>query len=242
MSGRLSRYALFQARDYVRERGVPLLLVGALLLLMASQGAIGSGGVDLRGTSMGTLAMAAVFLELFAPTAVLIAVNGIISSDRKHHYYRLLFAKPVAAPRYYGQAWLVSLLGTLVATLLVMAAFALFLGTVPIAAALHFVLLYFILFGGVGFLLSAITEYDWVALGVVWSLAWLLRSWLPASGSFVGRVVDVLLPPLQLLTGAAAPLLSGGGIDTISRIWIVGYGVAAFAIGLIVVRYRPMAS
>jgi ABC-type transport system involved in multi-copper enzyme maturation permease subunit len=242
MSGRLSRYALFQARDYVRERGVPLLLVGALLLLMASQGAIGPGGVDLRGTSMGTLAMAAIFLELFAPTAVLIAVNGIVSSDRKHHYYRLLFAKPVAAPRYYGQAWLVSLLGTLMATLLVMTGFTLFLGAVPLAAALHFVLLYLILFGGVGFLLSAITEYDWVALGVVWSLAWLLRSWLPASESFIGRVVDIVLPPLQLLTGAAAPLLSGGGIDTISRIWIVGYGIAAFTIGLVVVRYRPMAS
>lgn len=242
MSGRLARYALFQARDYLRERGVPLLLVGALLLLMASQGAIGPGGVDLRGTSLGTLIMAAVFLELFAPTAVLIAVNGIVSSDRKHHYYRLLFAKPIAAPRYYGQAWLVSLLGTLVATLLVMEGFTLFLGAVPMAAALHFVLLYFILFGGVGFLLSAITEYDWVALGVVWSLAWLLRSWLPASESFIGRVVDVLLPPLQLLTGAAAPLLNGAGIDTASRIWIVGYGVAAFAIGLIVVRYRPMAS
>jgi ABC-type transport system involved in multi-copper enzyme maturation permease subunit len=242
VSGRLARYALFQARDYLRERGVPLLLVGALLLLMASQGAIGPGGVDLRGTSLGTLIMAAVFLELFAPTAVLIAVNGIVSSDRKHHYYRLLFAKPIAAPRYYGQAWLVSLLGTLVATLLVMEGFTLFLGAVPMAAALHFVLLYFILFGGVGFLLSAITEYDWVALGVVWSLAWLLRSWLPASESFIGRVVDVLLPPLQLLTGAAAPLLNGAGIDTASRIWIVGYGVAAFAIGLIVVRYRPMAS
>ncbi len=242
MSGRLARYALFQARDYVRERGVPLLLVGALLLLMTSQGAIGPGGVDLRGTSMGTLLMAAVFFELFAPTAVLIAVNGLISGDRKHRYYRLLFAKPVAPTRYYAQAWLVSLLGTLVATLLVTAGFKLFLGAVPIGAALHFVLLYFILFGGVGFLLSAITEYDWVALGVVWSLAWLLRSWLPASDSFIGRVVDVLLPPLQLLTGAAAPLLSGGEMDTISRLWIVGYGVAALAIGLIVVRHRPMAS
>lgn len=242
MSASLARYAPFQARDYVRERGVPLLLVGALLLLMASQGAIGPGGVDLRGTRAGTLFVAAIFLELFAPTAVLIAVNGIVSGDRKHGYYRLLFAKPVAAPLYYAQAWLVSLLGTLVATLVVMAGYTIFFGTVPIVGALHFVFLYFILFGGVGFLLSAITEYDWIALGVIWSLAWLLRSWLPASESFPGRVVDVLLPPLQLLTGAAAPLLNGGGIDTFSRIWLTGYGVAAFAIGLVVVRHRPMAS
>lgn len=242
MSGRLARYALFQARDYVRERGLPLLFVGALLLLMASQGAIGAGGMDSGGSSVRTLAIAAIFLELFAPTAVLIAVNGIISGDRKHGHYRLLFAKPIPAPRYYAQAWLVSLLGTLGATLLVMVGFRIFFGAVHIAGALHFVLLYFVLFGGVGFLLSAITEYDWIALGVVWSLAWLLRSWFPASESSLGRVVDALLPPLQLLAGASAPLLSGGGIDTLSRLWMVGYGVAAFAIGLVVVRYRPMAS
>jgi ABC-type transport system involved in multi-copper enzyme maturation permease subunit len=242
MSGRLARYALFQASDYVRERGFPLLLVGALLLLMAIQGAIGSAGMDLGGGELRTLATATVFLELFAPTAVLIAVNGIISGDRKHHYYRLLFSKPISAPRYYAQAFLVSLFGTLVATLLVLVAFGAIVGAIPIWGALHFVLLYFLLFGGVGFLLSAITEYDWIALGVVWSLAWLLRSWFPADGSAFGSVVDVLLPPLQLLAGAAAPLLGGAGIDTHSRLWVVAYGVAAFAAGLLVVRYRPMAS
>ena len=180
MSGRLARYALFQASDYLRERGLPLLLVGALLLLMAIQGAIGSAGVDLGGGELRTLATAMVFLELFAPTAVLIAVNGIISGDRKRRYYRLLFSKPISAPRFYAQAFLVSLFGTLVATLLVLVAFRAVAGAIPILAALHFVLLYFLLFGGVGFLLSAITEYDWIALGVVWSLAWLLRSWFPA--------------------------------------------------------------
>lgn len=242
MSGRLARYALFQASDYVRERGVPLLLVGALLVLMASQGVIGSAGVDSGGNGLRALAIAMVFLELFAPTAVLIAVNGIISGDRKHRYYRLLFAKPISAPRYYAQAFLVSLFGTLAATLLVLAVFSAILGAVPMLAALHFMSLYFLLFGGVGFLLSAITEYDWIALGVVWSLAWLLRSWFPAGESWFGRVVDVLLPPLQLLAGAAAPMMDGGGIDTHSRLWVVGYGVAAFAAGLLIVRYRPMAS
>lgn len=242
MSGRLGRYALFQATDYARERGFPLLLVGALLLLMAAQGAIGSAGVELGRGGVRALALAIVFLELFAPTAVLIAVNGIISGDRKHGYYRLLFAKPISAPRYYAQAFLVSLLGTLAAMLVVLLVFGAIFGAIPIAGSLHFVLLYFLLFGGVGFLLSAITEYDWIALGVVWSLAWLLRSWLPAGESWLGRVVDALLPPLQLLAGAAAPLLGGAGIDTLSRLWVVGYGLAAFAAGLLVVRYRPMAS
>ena len=242
MSGRLARYALFQASDYVRERGIPLLLVGALLLLMAGQGVIGSAGADLGGGGVRALAIAMVFLELFAPTAVLIAVNGIISGDRKHRYYRLLFAKPISAPRYYAQAFLVSLFGTLAATVLVLGVFRSIFGAVPMLPALHFVLLYFLLFGGVGFLLSAITEYDWIALGVVWSLAWLLRSWFPAGESWFGRVVDVLLPPLQLLAGAATPLMDGAGIDSLYRFWVVGYGVTAFAAGLLIVRYRPMAS
>jgi hypothetical protein len=242
--GRLARYALFQAHDYVRERGLPLLVIGALLMLMSFQSAGGPPPrVDDAGdTAARALALAAALLELFAPTAVLVGVNGIISSDRKHHYYRLLFSKPVSASRYYAQAFLVSLAGTLVATLLVLAAFALCFGTVPVTHALLFVLLYFMLFGGVGFLLSAITSYDWIALGVVWSLAWLLRAFFPPGESWYGRVLDILLPPLHLLAGAAAPLLGGVSIGLSASAWIVGYGIAAVAIALLVVRYRPMAS
>lgn len=243
MSGRLARYALFQAHDYVRERGIPLLLVGALLLLMSTQGAVGpTQAMDAGGGEVHTLMLAAVFLELFAPTAVLVAVNGIVSGDRKHGYYRLLFAKPISAPRFYAQAFLVSLAGTLAATLLVLVAFDAIFGRISVVGALHFVLLYFVLFGGVGFLLSAITEYDWIALGVVWSVAWLVRSFFPAGASWYGRVLDVLLPPLHLLAGAAAPLLNGTGIDGANYLWMVGYGAVAFAAGLLVVRYRPMAS
>ena len=242
--GRLARYALFQARDYVWERGLPLLVIGALLILMSFQDAGGppSRVAGTGATAARAMALAAALLELFAPTAVLVGVNGIISSDRKHHYYRLLFSKPVSTSRYYAQAFLVSLAGTLLATLLVLAAFALCFGSVPVARALLFVLLYFVLFGGVGFLLSAITSYDWIALGVVWSLAWLLRAFFPPGESWYGRVLDIFLPPLHLLAGAAAPLLGGVSIGLSASAWIVGYGAAAVAIALLVVRYRPMAS
>lgn len=242
--GRLTRYSLFQARDYVRERGLPLIVVGALLLLMTAQSsaappAMGAGD---GAAAMRTLALGASLLELFAPTAVLIGVNGIISSDRKHHYYRLLFAKPISAPRFYAQAFLVSLVGTLVATLIVLGTFTAIFGPISTAGSLVFVLLYFVLFGGVGFLLSAVTSYDWIALGVVWSLAWLLRSFFPAGESWYGRMIDLVLPPLHLLAGGAAPLVAGGGIGLSACAWVVGYGAAAFVLGLLVVRYRPMAS
>lgn len=241
---RLARYAIYQARDYALERGLPLLVVGGLLILMTFQGAAGPAPVSpgARDSTLRALALCAALLEVFAPSAVLVAVNGIVSGDRKHHYYRLLFSKPVSAPRYYAQAFLVSLAGTLIATLAVLAGFALLFGPIPVPRALLFVLLYFVLFGGVGFLLSAITIYDWIALGVVWSLAWLLRAFFPSEESWYGHVADLVLPPLHLLAGAAAPLLEGADIGPLTYAWIAGYGVAAFAIGLLVVRYRPMAS
>src|SRR5688500_13006838 len=45
--------------------------------------------------------------------AVLIALNGIISTDRKMGYYRFMFAKPVSPVRYYGQLFVVHLVGLL---------------------------------------------------------------------------------------------------------------------------------
>ena len=46
--------------------------------------------------------------------SVLIAVNGIVSTDRKKGYYRFLFAKPVSAGRaIYAQLFFVYMAGML---------------------------------------------------------------------------------------------------------------------------------
>ena len=74
--------------------------------------------------------------------------------------------------------------------------------------ALAFVALYFLLSGGVGFLLSAITRYDWLALGVLWALAQLLRPLVRSGEGWHTRVLDVVLPPLHLLPAIGTALVS----------------------------------
>lgn len=240
---RLARYALYQGRDFAVQRGVPILIVGALLLLLSVEGARawrGAGGAG--GAAELARASLAALLDVFAPTATLLAVNGIVSNDRRRRFYRLLFAKPVSLSRYYVQAWLVSAAGTLVCAVLLLGAFALVVQPVFPPGALLFVALYFLLFGGLGFLLSAVTRHDWLALGLVWAMARLLRSLLPADASWYGRAIDLLLPPLHVLEALGGPLVHGEPVPGAGCAWIVAYGVASLALGSIIVRRRPLAS
>lgn len=241
---RLARYAPWQARDFAVERGIPTLIVGALLLLLAVESTggapratpLGGWGEDVaRGALTG-------LLQAFAPTATLLAVNGIVSTDRTRQYFRLLFAKPVSVARYYAQAWLVSAVGLLACAALVLAAYAALVYPVWAPGALLFVALYFLLFGGIGLLLSAVTRYDWMALGLVWALAQLLRSLFPADESWYGRVLDVSLPPLHVLSAMGGALVRGEAVPPFSYVWVAAYGSAALLLGLIIVRRRPLAS
>lgn len=240
---RLGRYALYQARDFATQRGVPILIVGALLLLLSVEGARGWTSAAHSGArSELARASLAALLDVFAPTATLLAVNGIVSNDRSRQYYRLLFAKPVSLARYYAQAWLVSAAGTLVCAALVLAAFALLIHPLFPPGALLFVALYFLLFGGLGFLLSAVTRHDWLALGLVWAMARLLRSFVSADASWYGRAIDLLLPPLHVLTALGGPLVHGEPVSPAGCAWVVAYGAASLALGSIIVRRRPLAS
>ena len=56
--------------------------------------------------------------------AVLIALNGIVSTDRKMGYYRFLFSKPVSVVAYYAQLFFVYMAGVLVSMLLLAAVLA----------------------------------------------------------------------------------------------------------------------
>lgn len=125
---------------------------------------------------------------------------------------------------------------------LVLAAYAALVYPVWAPGALLFVALYFLLFGGIGLLLSAVTRYDWMALGLVWALAQLLRSLFPADESWYGRVLDVSLPPLHVLSAMGGALVRGEAVPPFSYVWVTAYGSAALLLGLIIVRRRPLAS
>jgi hypothetical protein len=233
---RLARYALWQARDFALERGVPTLIVGALLLVLAKTQAGARASDDAARDALAAL------LQAFAPTAVLLAVNGIVAGDRRHQYFRLLFSKPVSVSRYYAQAWLVSAVGMLVCTALVLTAYAALVHPVWPPGALLFVSLYFLLFGGLGLLLSAVTRFDWMALGLLWALAQLLRSLLPADESWYGAALNIVLPPLHVLSAMGGALIRGDAVPSSAYTWVTAYGAAALLLGLVIVRRRPLAS
>lgn len=247
MRGRLGRYALWQLRDFTFERGLPLLVIATLLYLPA--------GVMLRGLRARPIPVTATasvseiarqsftsVLPTFALIAAIIAINGIISTDRKRGYARFLFAKPVSPARYYLQSFLVHWVGLLIAAALVFAAFAAIVYPLVLPRALLVISLYFLALGGLGFLLSTITRHDWVALGGVWVVAQLVRGLVPPERGWYGRVLDVVLPPVHRVGAVSTQLLEGTPLDARSLLWIAGYGAAAVAVGLLVLRRRPLTS
>ena len=170
--GRLSRYALYQMRDYVMERGFPALLIGVLVgwtTLLELRAQYGMRWLE-RPEAM---ALSEMFLQRavfgqFAFLGILISVSGIVANDRRHGFFRLLFAKPVSAVRFYLQSFVVAGLGmlTISAGLLLLWGYV----ALPVApwGTMRALAFYYLLVGATAFLMSSLVRWDWVATGVVW--------------------------------------------------------------------------
>jgi hypothetical protein len=244
MRGRLGRYGAWQLRDYVLERGLPIIIVSVLLLFQ--------GIIIVRSMVRGGAAPELIRLQALdaliratpgiAIVSTLLAVNGVISNDRKNGYFRFLFAKPISLVAYYAQSYIVNGAGLAVTTVATLGIFAVVAFPVFPAQLLAFVALTYVAFGGIGFLLSALTRFDWVAMGAVWLLSQLLRAVYPSDQSWHGRLLDMVLPPLHHLDNVGLNLLRNQPIDMSNVLWLTGWGIGAFVAGLIVIRLRPLAS
>ena len=243
----MMRYAAWQLRDYLIDRGGATVLIGALLIfqtILAANEGLGAGWSEgLHGEDRVRLVLAAVFPN-FALIGTVTAINGIIANDRKMGYYRFLFAQPVAPTLFYAQLFLVHGVGLMVAAAITLALFALAAPPPLIAGVLVQVALIYVAAGGIGFLLSAITHFDWLVLGAVWVLTVTLRDnlpWLAASPFRAAAPLVNLLPPTDRLARAGEVLFAGGTPPAGDVLWPLAYGAAAFLIGLIVLRRRPLA-
>jgi len=241
MRGRLGRYLLWQARDYAVERGAATLIVAGLLVLFALQ-TVGPGAPDAFRSGVAATEALAGFLLAFAPLATLIAVNGIVANDRRFHYFRFLFSKPMSAARYYAQTFLVSWAGTVAAAGLFVVTYGLVIHPVRLEGPLLFVTLYFLVFGGLGFLLSAVTRFDWMLLGIIWMLSLLARGFFPPDDGKLARVIDIILPPSHHLTLLAGTMVRGDVGSHHVMLWTIGYGITTFVLGLVAIHYRPLAA
>jgi hypothetical protein len=241
---RLLEYVPFVARDYGLNQGISTALVAVLIGVMTMLPAMAQ--VPGARTAWGHVPfeVAATMLRvLIAPVAfvgVLFATNGIIANDRKFGFYRFLFSKPLSPTLYYALIFFVHGVGVVAVTLLLMGAWAVLVRPMAVADAVTCVVIIYIAYGGLGFLLSAAWRFDWLSLVTVllaanagWSL------WGTATG--VRRWILHLLPPVHRATDVYAMVANPSeAIPWPSIVWLLGYGAICFALGLFVVRRRPL--
>ncbi len=236
MGQNLTRYAWWQLRDFGRDRGVALVIVGVAI------GATIIGPMRAMGeiTPERAKQLLEIILTQLAYITSFIALNGIISNDRKAGYYRFLFSKPISIPAYYAQQFLVFLVGYLIVNLLLIGVFAIFAKPVSPIAPLAACALVFLSFGGIAFLISSLFRHDWPILAAVFVGSSIFQSiWAAQEGW--RRMVLSVLPPLYKLNGAMMDILQRGTVDGKTLLWLLGYSAICLAAGLYVLRRRPFA-
>lgn len=237
MKSNLARYAWWQFRDFIRDRGIALLLVGFLVgfTVIGPFKAMG-GTLDQR---MADRLMAAILVQVPFICAF-IALNGIISNDRKLGYFRFLFSKPVGIPAYYSQLFVIYLLGFLTVCAMLIGLFAIFAHPVAPLGPLLFCALVFLSFGGIAFLISSLFRHDWPILAAIFLGSSILHSmWKFEEG--IRRMVLAVLPPIYELPDMIPALVQEGSVDANSILWLLGYSAICFVGGLIVLKRRPFA-
>jgi len=243
MSGRLARYAPIQFMDYAIERGAVTLLLGVViglaLILPMAKGM--DQNPDPERVRAGIQALFLSTLGLFCWFATLTAVNGIVSSDRAKGTFRFLFSKPIGAIRYYAQAWLLHGIGVVLVISLLVGLFSVTVQPFFPPRLLIYVSVYYVLLGGIGFLFSAITRRDAIAVVLFWLLTLAVRAGIAGETGFGWQVLNVIVPPSHTTTPMMGAILTGQPLDAGTVLWALGYGLICFAAGLAVVRFRPMA-
>ena len=236
--GRLAKYSLWQFRDFVMEKGISIVIIGLLwgyLQLLPFRMSFSPEMTPEVITRLVTL-LAGSLVSI----AVLIALNGIISTDRKMGYYRFMFSKPVSPVRYYAQLFFVHLVGLLSGILLLATVFFVVAGPFNIWNLMLYTTLVYIALGGIGFFVSAASRHDWVTLAAVWVGARVLRGLYGNGDDWKSKAVE-LLPPVHKIDTVAGSLIATGTAPVQDVMWLGGYGALFFVVGLIVLQRRSLA-
>lgn len=239
--GRLAKYSLWQFRDFVFERGIAILIIGFLWGYVTFEPLRKAMGPQWTGDQRSPIwGLALQFSSAIVSLSVLIAMNGITSADRKNGYYRFLFSKPVSPVAYYAQMFVVYLIGVLLAMLILSGLLHTILPAFSVPNFLLYVLLIYIAMGGIGFFLSVATRYDWVTLAAVWLGSRILRGVYGVKNDWRSKAVEVL-PPVHRLDDVANSLIGNGTAHTSDVVWLLGYGLLFFVLGLVILRQGSLA-
>ena len=269
MQGLVRRYGGWQLRDYVVERGAWTAAVGLALLAIfwlnydavppASylDGALEAPGAP--GANAAARAQAAAdwargeptrfrrgvetLLAAFGFVGTLIATHGIVSRDRERGFYRFLFAKPVNAAAFYGQAFLINGAGLLALGAGLLGATALAFGRAVPVTPLAVVGAEYALLGGTVFLLSTLWRFDFVLAALSWPLAAFVGSLAnaPTRPKAWAQLVEPLLPPMFPFGRFLDAVNGPRPVELVDPAVVVGYGALCVAAGLFVLDRRARA-
>lgn len=236
----LARYSLWQVRDFAIDRGVAILLIGflwgyAFILPLRSTMAL-----QMSNQASPVWTFTVQIASAIVSVAVLIAVNGIVSIDRKTGYYRFLFSKPVNPILYYAQVFFVYMAGVVASMFVLSRILQTILPSFSIGNYLLYTALIYVAMGGIGFFLSVATRYDWLSLAVVWLGARILRTTFGGGNDWRSKAVQ-LLPPVHKLDEVANSLIGTGTANASDVLWLLGYGALFFALGLLLLRKGSLA-
>jgi hypothetical protein len=240
---RLLSYAPWMLRDYLTNQGpatlIVVLLIGYTALMPILDGPldISFGAVPPEMAHRILLAI----LPAFAFLGPFFATNGIIANDRKFSYYRFLFSKPLSPIAYYVMLFLVYGFGVFLVTFALMGIWALAVRPMFPGGLLVVIAIMYVAFGGIGFLLSAAWRFDWLSLVTVLlvaSVAW--EQWGDAQGML--RLPLYLLPQVHRASDIYAMAVPRLGAEPPwpAILWLGGYGLVCFLLGMVVIRKRPL--
>ena len=227
--------------DYLRDKGIATVITVGLIgylnqvpLTRARDFGVAASLIDPLGDQAFVGSM-----RYLAFLGVLFATNGLVADDRRHGYYRLLFAKPVNVVAYYAAKFLVYGGGFLVVAAILLAAYSAVVEPFFPVTFLPTLALIYLALGGIGFLLSAAFRFDWLSLAIVIGGSEVLWLLFRESGGWRASLLK-LLPPVPLLDGVYQAVRAERALPAGDRVWLVGYGLACLVLGLVVVRKRAL--
>jgi hypothetical protein len=236
----LARYSLWQFRDFVVDRGIAIVIIGVLwgtVLIEPLRRTMGPVFADNPLSPTWSLLMTAV--SSVVSIAVLIALNGLVSTDRKMGYYRFIFAKPVSPAAFYAQLFVVYMIGVIVCMLLLASILHHILPRFSILNFLIYTAIIYIAMGGIGFFISVATRFDWLTLAAVWLGSHILRN-LYRTKPVMGKLVEVL-PPVHKIDEVATGIISYRSAPGWDIAWLVGYGAVFLVLGLVLLQRGQLA-
>ena len=235
-------YARFQLGDYLLQRAAVAVVMVVFVAGLPLWGML-RGQPDVFGNPANAgLAMQLYTgtVALFLPIGAFLAGAGIISADRHQGFFRFYFSKPVNVVAFYAQTYLLH--GAVFIALF--GALTWGWGALTIHVSVHRAMeaatLTFVLVGGLGLLFSVLLRFDGLLVVLVYLVSMTLQQVvsLPGKPRLPEGAVQLakVLPPVYKMDQVRNHLYAAEAISAADVWHVVGYGLGAFALGLLLLR------